>query len=108
MTMRIDDKNLSSAAAAGLGRTQSTEKAEQGAQRAGVARSGAAGQSDQVQLSSLAESVQSLEPNSAANQARLDRLAEMVASGRYTPDAEAIAEQLIQDSIETKPSSGPQ
>ena len=106
--MRIDDTNLSSAAAAGLGRTQATEKAEQGAQRAGVARSGAAGQSDQVQLSSLAESVQSLEPNSAANQARLDRLSELVAGGRYAPDAEAIAEQLIQDSIETKPSSGPQ
>lgn len=106
--MRIDDKNLSSAAAAGLGRTQAAEKAEQAAQRAGAAKSGAAGQSDHVQLSSLAESVQSLEPNSAANQARLDRLAEVVASGRYAPDAEAIAEKVIQDSIETKPSGGPQ
>lgn len=105
--MRIDDKNLSSAAAAGLGRTQAADKAEQAAQRTGVARSGGPCQSDQVQLSSLAESVQSLEPNSAATQARLDRLSEIVASGKYAPDVEAIADRLMEDSIETDPSDRP-
>ncbi len=106
--MRIDDKNLSSASAAGLERTQAADKAEQASQRAAIARSGTPGQSDQVQLSSLAQSVQSLEPDSAATQARLDQLAKLAASGKYAPDPEAIAERMIEDSIDTKPSSGPQ
>ncbi len=105
--MRIDDKNLSSAGAAGLERTQAADKAEQAAQRTAVGRSGTSGQSDQVQLSSLAESVQSLEPGSAVTQARLDQLAKLVASGKYTPDTEALADRMIEDSIETKPSSEP-
>ncbi len=106
--MRIDDKNLSSASAAGLERTQAAEQAEKASQRTAASRSGATGQSDQVQLSSLAETVQSLEPDSAATQARLDQLAKLVAGGKYAPDSEAIADRLIEDSIETKPSSGPQ
>jgi flagellar biosynthesis anti-sigma factor FlgM len=100
--MRIDDKNLSSANAASLGRTQSAEQAEQASQRSAAARAGKSGQGDQVQLSSLAEKVQALEPNSAASQARLNELAKLVASGKYSPDAEAVADRLIDDSIETK------
>lgn len=100
--MRIDDKNLSSAGAASLGRTQAAEQAEQSTQRAAAERSGVHGQSDQVQLSSLAETVQALEPDSAANRARLDELSKLVASGEYSPDAESIAGKLIEESIEPK------
>jgi flagellar biosynthesis anti-sigma factor FlgM len=100
--MRIDDKNLSSAGAASLGRTQAAEQAEQSTQRAAAERSGVHGQSDQVQLSSLAETVQALEPDSAANRARLDELSKLVASGEYSPDAESIASKLIEESIEPK------
>jgi flagellar biosynthesis anti-sigma factor FlgM len=105
--MRIDDKNLSSANAASLGRTQSADQAEQTAQRAAAARAGKSGQGDQVQLSSLAEKVQALEPDSAASRARLDELTKLVASGKYSPDAEAVADRLIDDSIENRSSGKP-
>ena len=106
--MRIDDKNLSSAAAAGLGRTQGTEQSKQATHRGALGEAGIPGQGDQVQLSNLAETVQSLEPGSAAAKARLDELAKLVAGGKYSPDAGVVADKLIDDSIETKPSGGPQ
>ncbi|HPT26143.1 MAG TPA: flagellar biosynthesis anti-sigma factor FlgM [Bryobacteraceae bacterium] len=103
--MRIDDKNLSSANAAGLGRALSVEQAEQAAQRAAAARAGASDQGDEVQLSSLAEKVQSLEPDSADSLAKLDQLSRLVASGKYSPDTAAVADRLIEDSLASKPTA---
>lgn len=102
--MRIDDKNLSSANAASLGRTQASEQAEQTAQGSEAQRRGVQRHSDQVQLSSLASKVQSLEPDSVASQARLEELSKLVASGKYAPDAESIAERVIEESIGPQPS----
>lgn len=105
--MRIDDNNLTSANTGSLGRTQAAELAEQAARKTEPARSRARGQSDEVQLSSLAEKIQSLEPDSAATQARLEELTRLVASGKYSPDAAAVADNLIAEALDSKPSNGP-
>ena len=51
---------------------------------------------DSVQISSLAEHLSS-DPNSAAREARIERLAADVASGRYKPDPEAIAKAMVKE-----------
>jgi flagellar biosynthesis anti-sigma factor FlgM len=103
--MRIDDKNLSSSAAADLARAQAAAQAQKANDRASAGRSGGVAQDDHVQLSNLAESVQSLEPDSAAAQARLEQLAKIVASGKYQPDLESVADKLIDDAITSGPAA---
>ena len=100
--MRIDDKNITSASTASLGRTQAAEQAEQASQKVAAERKRVQGQNDQVQLSSLAEKVQSLEPDSVASRARIEELSKLVASGKYAPDVETIASSLIEESITPK------
>lgn len=105
--MRIDENKLTSVNAGSLGQTQAAELAEQASRKAEPGRAGAPGASDEVQLSSLAEKVQSLEPDSAASQARLEELTKLVASGKYSPDAETIADNLIEDALENRSPGGP-
>jgi flagellar biosynthesis anti-sigma factor FlgM len=102
--MRIDDKNLPPP---GLTPAKAVEQNLQTQQAASDRQSARLGHSDQVQLSSLAETVQSLDANSEVAQARLDQLSKLVASGKYEPDANFVADQMIQDSIESGRTEGP-
>lgn len=102
--MRIDDKNLPPS---NLTQAKAVEQSRQTQSSATGRQSPGLGQSDQVQLSSLAETVQSLDANSEVTQARIEQLSKLVASGKYEPDADFVADQLIQDSIESGRTEGP-
>ena len=102
--MRIDDKNLPPS---GLTQAKAVEQNRQAQQTAADRQSARTGQSDHVQLSSLAETVQSLDPNSEVTQARIEHLTTLVASGKYEPDASFVADQMIQDSVESGRTEGP-
>lgn len=101
--MRIDDKHLPPP---GLTQAKAVDQSVQAQKPSGDRQSSRVGQSDRVQLSSLAETVQSLDANSDVSQARLDHLSKLVASGKYEPNAEYVADQMIQDSIQTGPVEG--
>jgi len=58
-------------------------------------RTGAA--PDSVQISSLAEHLSATDAHSVAREARIERLAADVASGRYNPDPEAIAKAMVKE-----------
>jgi len=102
--MRIDDKNLPPP---GLTQAKAVDQNVQTQKSSGDRQSGRVGQSDQVQLSSLAETVQSLDANSDVSKARLDQLTKLVASGKYEPDAQYVADRMIEDSIENGRAEGP-
>lgn len=96
--MRIDDKNMSGVGASNLSGAQGTQGAERsrsGAQR-GV---GGSGSPDHVQLSGLAEQLQSLQSGSEAHEAELSRLRELVQSGRYEVDAEQVSRSLVEEAL---------
>lgn len=98
--MRIDNNNMAGIGASGLDRTQSTEAVEiQTGQ--GVAKRGQGGNTDHVNLSTLAERLRSLESQSPERQARLDQLAAAYQSGKYDPDPEAVSEAVIEDAAAT-------
>ncbi len=105
--MRIDTNNMAGIGASGLDRTQSTDAVEQQAGQA-VAKRGAGGATDQVNLSVLAERLQSMEPQSAERQARLEQLAAAYQAGTYNPDPMAVSEAMIDDATMSSgdPSSG--
>jgi len=73
-----------------------------GVERAGAAGTDAAreargGRTDEVALSGLAASLQSLQPDSAERQQRVESLREAVAAGRYEVDAAAVASSIVQE-----------
>ena len=102
--MRIDDKNLPPP---GLTQAKAVEQNTQAQKPAGDRQRAGSSQNDQVQLSSLAESVQSLDANSDVSKARLEQLSKLVASGKYQPDAEAVADRMIEDSMASGRTEGP-
>ncbi|MBA3976124.1 MAG: flagellar biosynthesis anti-sigma factor FlgM [Candidatus Solibacter sp.] len=102
--MRIDDKNLPPP---GLTQAKAVDQNVQAQKPSGDRQPGRVGQSDQVQLSSLAETVQALDANSDVSKARLDQLTKLAASGKYEPDAQYVADRMIEDSIETGRAEGP-
>jgi flagellar biosynthesis anti-sigma factor FlgM len=93
--MRIDDNGMANAQAAQLNRTQGVEQS--GEKRVGE-RSGQEVR-DQVSLSSLASSVQSLQPDSAPREAYLAELAAQFREGRLQRDPERIADGLIDQAL---------
>ncbi|QOY86748.1 flagellar biosynthesis anti-sigma factor FlgM [Paludibaculum fermentans] len=94
--MRIDTNNMAGIGASGLDRTQSADAVEQQAGQA-VAKRGAGGATDQVNLSVLAERLQSMEPQSPERQARLEQLSAAYQAGTYNPDPMAVSEAMIDD-----------
>lgn len=93
--MRIDDQYVPSATAAKLSRAQPSEKADQQPASNQVQPR----ETDKVQLSGLAETVQALESDSSARLARLEELSKIVAIGKYSPDTDVVADRLIDDSL---------
>jgi negative regulator of flagellin synthesis FlgM len=96
--MRIDDKNMSGIGSTNVGGAQGAQEVDRA--RSGAARTaGGSGQPDQVQLSGLAEQLQALQPGSDAREAELNRLRELVQTGRYQVDAEQVSRALVEDAL---------
>jgi flagellar biosynthesis anti-sigma factor FlgM len=93
--MKIDDRNAANLNPAGLERTRAAELAEtQQGQRPDKAKD-AAGGGDRVALSDLSARLRELSESAAAREARIERLAEEFAAGRYEPDPGAVADAMI-------------
>jgi anti-sigma28 factor (negative regulator of flagellin synthesis) len=105
--MRIDDTKAGALGASQPGtlgasqpgRTHGAETVDPGRPREQV-RSGDRPSPDNVNLSALAEQMQALQPDSAAQQARLERLSAQVATGHYKPDPERLSETLVNDALQ--------
>lgn len=95
--MRIDNKNTPGLEPQKLQGTESTRETGQGA-HGGTSGSSPLG-GDRVQLSSLAEILRQLDPASPERLARLQQLEELVRTGRYEPDPEALGEALINEAL---------
>jgi len=94
--MRIDDNGLTNVNATQANRVQAPETQEQGARPAGKRVQPI---EDRVQLSSLAASVQGLQDDSAAREAKLQSLAAQFQTGRLDIDAERVADALIDQAL---------
>lgn len=102
--MRIDDKNTPGIGASNVGGVQGGQNIA-GQDRLGTGASreaGAAGSSDRIQLSGLASQLRALQPGSEAREAELTRLRDLVASGRYQVDAEAVSRALVDEALEAQ------
>jgi anti-sigma28 factor (negative regulator of flagellin synthesis) len=89
--MRIHDPNLSGPAASRVG---SSDPLRGDGRRKGV--DSAAGNGDEVQLSSLASA---LHAESSEGSARLERLALEVQSGRYQVDSLTLSRSIIDEAL---------
>jgi anti-sigma28 factor (negative regulator of flagellin synthesis) len=96
--MRIDDNNLANVNASPLSRTNGVDPAEQKTTRQLEQRDGVEIR-DKVSLSSLAASVQSLQPDSAARETFLAELAAEFRTGKLETDAEQLADVLIDNAL---------
>jgi anti-sigma28 factor (negative regulator of flagellin synthesis) len=101
--MRIHDNQ-----AAGIDVTRLAKGVAEQADRAGSGPPAARSRPgpDEVRLSGLAEKIQTLDPGSEQFEARLESLSRLVESGRYQPDAEALADSLIDQALADGMNSG--
>lgn len=95
--MRIEDNNLAGLGAQGLSRAQGTEAA--GRSGSEVGKKSGAGGADEVNLSVLAERLQSLEAGSAEREKRIEELASAFQAGRYEPNAEVVGGAMLNDAV---------
>jgi len=93
--MKIDDRNAVPLNPADVARAQATEAAQQQQAAQNVRPKGEAPASDRVALSELSAKIRELVSGSPEREARIAKLAEEFAAGRYSPDADAIADALI-------------
>lgn len=93
--MRINDQNLTGISSSQLGRTQETDPL--GRQGRG-GKFGSAG-ADEIRLSELAGSLQSLAADSPERAARLEKLAAAVEAGRYEVDSTTLARRIVDDAL---------
>lgn len=94
--MRIHDNNIPGADSARIGGAQSTQGTAGGRASESVQRTG---DGDHVSLSGLAAGLSALDPSSPQRQAYLERLQSLVADGRYSPNPETVADNLIEDAL---------
>jgi hypothetical protein len=94
--MRVNDHNLTGAAAAEAGRTQESQRSGRGG--GAGATSGTGG--DRVELSSTLGSLsRALEAHRSDRGAMVQELAAQYQSGRYRPDAAATSHAMITEAL---------
>jgi len=98
--MQVNDPNLhglSSQATQGTERAQNhTENARsQNATKSGIG-------SDSVEISSFAQQVNDLREGSSAREARVEELRNLVQSGRYEVDGNAVASRIVDELLGEK------
>jgi negative regulator of flagellin synthesis FlgM len=96
-SMKVNDPNLSSAAAGAPGAKQAERTGKAG--RADEPRANGAAAGDDVHLSELVRSLRSLAAESPERQERIEQIARAYAEGNYKVDAEAVAEKIIDDAL---------
>ena len=77
---------------------QKAEKAQ--AAKAGVGGAGESGHNDRVQLSGLAAALRTETSTTPEREAKIDRLAREVESGRYRVDSKSVARRMIDDAFQ--------
>jgi anti-sigma28 factor (negative regulator of flagellin synthesis) len=97
--MKIDDSGMTGASAAGLG-AAGLDRAQKAQEIAGQVKGAAGAAGDEVNLSTLAERLRSLDTVSAERDARIQRLAAAFDARSYEADAEAVAEGLISEAAD--------
>jgi anti-sigma28 factor (negative regulator of flagellin synthesis) len=102
--MRIDDHNAGNVGGAQVNRTQGVESQTQAKKATGSRSSGV--NQDHAQLSGLAEKLRAADSNSTSHAQRLQKLAEVVKSGKYEFDAGKVGESLINEAIADTSSTG--
>ena len=103
--MKVNDPNLTGAAASqtggtGLEKTQLTDAHRRG--RTGRDPS-LAEAPDRVSLSAMSEHVKALAVDSPNRIAKLEKLSSDVATGRYQVDAQALSQRLVEDALKPAP-----
>ena len=93
--MRINDQNLSGISSSQLGKTQETEALG----RQGRGGKGGTASGDEVKLSSLAGSLQSLAADAPERAAYLEKLAADVQAGRYSVDSATLSQNIVDDAL---------
>ncbi len=97
--MKVNDTSLANTAASRLGAAGNTE-GQRPPRRGEVDASG----QDSVQLSALASRLAAMvESESPARMERLERLAALVNSGNYRPDAAAVAVSIVNEALISEP-----
>lgn len=100
--MRVDDRNLNGAAGLQSGRTQETHSPDALAPAPGSQNSGAAG-ADRAEISSLAGRISdAMAVHSAERTQRIAKLAQEFKQGRYSADAHATSQAVIQEALGRK------
>jgi len=97
--MQINDANLQPAGNASTGaanRTGSAENAQSGSQ---ARKAGTSGPSDAIELSSFAQQINDLQPESEAREAKVAELQELYQSGRYQVDTAALSAAIVEDAL---------
>lgn len=103
--MKVNDPNLTGAAAGqtggtGLEKTHLTDAQRRG----GIGRDPSLAEvPDRVSLSAMSEQVKALSVDSPERIAKLEKLGSDVATGRYQVDAQALSQRLVEDAL--KPTS---
>ena len=93
--MRVDDRNLAGSQAAQSGQANQAHQVER-ASESKPAEGRPAGSSDRVELSDLTGGLaRALEAAGRQRPARVERLAEEYAAGRYQVDARAVSRAIV-------------
>ena len=80
--------------------SQKAAKAQAARAGAGAAPAGESGHNDRVQLSGLAAALRTETSGTPEREAKIDRLAREVESGRYRVDSKAVARRIIDDAFQ--------
>lgn len=93
--MRVDDRNLAGSQAAQSGQANQAQQVER-ASESKPAEGRPAGGADRVELSGLAgDMARALQAAGQERAARMERLAEEYAAGRYRVDARAVSRAIV-------------
>jgi anti-sigma28 factor (negative regulator of flagellin synthesis) len=96
VVMRVNDHNVTGAAAAEAGRAQESQRSG----RAGGSRPSSGSGGDRVELSSTLSSVsRAMEAHHTDRAARVQELAAQYQSGKYRPDAGATSRAMITEAV---------
>jgi anti-sigma28 factor (negative regulator of flagellin synthesis) len=94
--MRVDDRNLTGAAAAETGRTQGAQPLERSGRTSVAVGRGGAG-SDQVELSALSRALQS---SDSSRNARVEQLTAQYQAGQYRVNVAQVSHSMVSDALQ--------
>jgi hypothetical protein len=94
--MKVNDPKLANLLPSQVGGPQAAESVGEKHKKV---EGGAAGGTDQVNLSTLGAKVRALDTESPERAAYLEKLANDVQAGRYQPDSHAVSKKIVSDAL---------